>query len=388
MAKHYLEQVVQFSSAGDQNVQAQVGYLRATVPGTLEKISIYAGGNVSANTIFDVNKNGGSVFASAADRLQINSGSQSVVKSGLSIALAVGDLLTVDVDSSGGVSELEPLVVVFQIEDGSTNGLLPAGGSTGQVLKKNSAIDYDAGWANESGGSSSTGGITYTPLDEGDCVLLLTPSSLTANGDGNTLQTWDDESTANNDPTQATSGNRPKTYLSMINNLPAVHFGGSSDQALVTPNFSFKHVFAVARLEYYAGSTLSTYPGLLSGKVVSNANMMLVGDSGSANWRTTEWTGTPDYRRDGSSIAGAYPYQRGLGGTIDFPAWHIYEISRATGWSDGLVIGNDRLLSGRSFGGQIALVAAFSNVKSSSSRKNIIRYLHKLFNLPVLNPGL
>lgn len=36
---------------------------------------------------------------------------------------------------------------------------IPAGGTTGQVLKKKSGKDYDTEWADETGGSSTTGGV-------------------------------------------------------------------------------------------------------------------------------------------------------------------------------------------------------------------------------------
>lgn len=44
---------------------------------------------------------------------------------------------------------------------------VPAGGTTGQVLKKASGTDYDTEWANESGGGSSIDPYTSTPADLG-----------------------------------------------------------------------------------------------------------------------------------------------------------------------------------------------------------------------------
>jgi hypothetical protein len=42
---------------------------------------------------------------------------------------------------------------------------VPSGGTTGQVLKKNSNTDYDTAWVNESGGSVADGSITTAKLD-------------------------------------------------------------------------------------------------------------------------------------------------------------------------------------------------------------------------------
>jgi len=47
----------------------------------------------------------------------------------------------------------------------AASGGLPAGGTTGQVLTKNSASDYDAGWATPSGGG---GGVTWATIVDSD----------------------------------------------------------------------------------------------------------------------------------------------------------------------------------------------------------------------------
>jgi hypothetical protein len=43
-------------------------------------------------------------------------------------------------------------ITVSQIGEQGANGVgVPVGGTTGQILKKNSNTNYDTGWANESG---------------------------------------------------------------------------------------------------------------------------------------------------------------------------------------------------------------------------------------------
>ena len=59
---------------------------------------------------------------------------------------------------------------------------LPSGGSTGQVLKKASATDYDVEWANESGGGGiSTITLTFTP-NEGETYFGTKAQAATALG--------------------------------------------------------------------------------------------------------------------------------------------------------------------------------------------------------------
>jgi hypothetical protein len=59
---------------------------------------------------------------------------------------------------------------------------MPAGGSTGQVLTKNSATDYDTGWATPTGGGSGAG----TQLDYAQITANVTVSAATVAA-GNTV---------------------------------------------------------------------------------------------------------------------------------------------------------------------------------------------------------
>lgn len=63
------------------------------------------------------------------------------------------------------VSEISDLAVAIRTKINlMVPRLIPAGGTTGQVLTKNSATDYDASWAAGGGGG---GGLTYRQIMSG-----------------------------------------------------------------------------------------------------------------------------------------------------------------------------------------------------------------------------
>lgn len=66
--------------------------------------------------VLDVNRNGASVFANPADRLTIPAGAHTAALAPADLTVAVGDFLTVDVDSVGATTPGADLTVTVTIE--------------------------------------------------------------------------------------------------------------------------------------------------------------------------------------------------------------------------------------------------------------------------------
>ena len=271
---------------------------------------------------------------------------------------------------------------------GGSGASYPPGGTTGQALVKASAADNDVEWAtvsNGGGGSVTpdTGGLGWLPTDEADCALWL-PSSNVSESDAQLLASWNDQSGNARNAVEATD--KPTSYLSLLNNRAGVRFASMTNQKLTTAAFSFKHLFVLARYNVSQNGQFNNYNGLVSGIAVNNDNLILTGNGANGNggaWYVADWQYAPDYRYNGLN-------QSTSNNNANLPTaqnqnWIIYEISRETAWSDGLMIGNDRDLS-RSFGGDIMEVIAFGNVKAEAARRDVLRYFAKTFNLKPLIP--
>ena len=86
-------------------------------------------------------------------------GEAATVEVGTTTTLAAGSEATV---SNSGTSNAA--VLNFGIPKGEDGQGVPAGGTTGQVLKKKSDTDYDAEWGDESGGSGGGSGVEVVDL--------------------------------------------------------------------------------------------------------------------------------------------------------------------------------------------------------------------------------
>jgi len=92
-------------------------YFRSTVAGTIKTITIYrsTGGGIGGSWYFNVRKNGSAQF-SGAGRPTFSLGVESVSKTGLSIAVAVGDVFELDLEQTGSGTILGHLVMSMEIE--------------------------------------------------------------------------------------------------------------------------------------------------------------------------------------------------------------------------------------------------------------------------------
>lgn len=147
--------------AGQGAVTTNIRTVPSPMACTILEVGVRCGSpNASGDAIFDVNKNGASIFADPADRPKILSGQTSGERTGLSVSLAKDDLLSVDMDSVplGGVAG--PVFIRIKVDDGtSVEGPqgeqgdpgapgegVPTGGTTDQLLAKNSNTDFDTKW--------------------------------------------------------------------------------------------------------------------------------------------------------------------------------------------------------------------------------------------------
>lgn len=109
-------QAAVFSNPGDATVGAGVGRYPILIDGTVQGVIATANtAPVGADLIFDVNKNGTTLFTTQANRPTIASGSsQSSVAVPVITALSTGDYITVDIDQIGsGTAGADLVVAVF-----------------------------------------------------------------------------------------------------------------------------------------------------------------------------------------------------------------------------------------------------------------------------------
>jgi hypothetical protein len=89
----------------------------STVDGDITEIEIFCPGVVLGTTIYNVRVNGVALFAGGS-RPTLAAGSSSVTKTGLSVAVVVGDLIRLDVDSLGPLGMASPITMIVLIDDG------------------------------------------------------------------------------------------------------------------------------------------------------------------------------------------------------------------------------------------------------------------------------
>ena len=148
-------------------------YFRSTVAGTIKTITIYrsTGGGIGGSWYFNVRKNGSAQF-SGAGRPTFSLGVESVSKTGLSIAVAVGDVFELDLEQTGSGTILGHLVMSIEIEtaDDVLTSVPPlAIDDLSDVVITSPSVDdvikYDGtNWVNDVGGGGGGGGISlYSP---------------------------------------------------------------------------------------------------------------------------------------------------------------------------------------------------------------------------------
>lgn len=125
MALHRYQQIFDGTIPGG-GFFASLLYLRSPFAGTITRIDIWTASNVSGDAIFNIKLDGVAQFAGAA-RPKILSGTKTVAKTGLSIAVTRGQVLTLDLEQNPLVSPPRPVVLEYEIDDGiaagSSNGL-------------------------------------------------------------------------------------------------------------------------------------------------------------------------------------------------------------------------------------------------------------------------
>lgn len=122
------------SRPGDLSVTA--GSSRLPLPaGTVLGVRASIGAVANAPVTVDVNRNGASIFANANDRPSIAVGAYQSAETAVSVAVADGDYLTVDVDATGGASAPTFVARVDAAKASNALGSMtrPAAAQTGDV---------------------------------------------------------------------------------------------------------------------------------------------------------------------------------------------------------------------------------------------------------------
>jgi len=116
-----------------RTAQAGILYFRSTVAGTITKITIYRSGSGFGGVwIYNVRLNGTALFAGAG-RPQLALGDSTVIKSGLSVAVAEGDVIQLDLEQNGLGVQLGHVVLVVEVEL-STSVMTGPGTSTDDAI--------------------------------------------------------------------------------------------------------------------------------------------------------------------------------------------------------------------------------------------------------------
>lgn len=105
MPEHYAVMTI---DAGMNAVMQSVRTMRSPLDGFIQEISLNAGAAIpggAGDAVLDVNKNGATIFPVPANRPKVVAGASSGAVLGLAVAIAKGDLITIDLDQYplGGV---------------------------------------------------------------------------------------------------------------------------------------------------------------------------------------------------------------------------------------------------------------------------------------------
>ena len=130
---------LQYTKADLSGAAADVMLLPIIKPGTITALDILTDANVAGDVVFALYKNGVLQSSAAAT---VATGNKIVSVTGLSIAVVKGDEIVLR-RSSGAISS--PVTLNLVVDDGISSSL-PTGGTTGQVLTKQSGTDGDADW--------------------------------------------------------------------------------------------------------------------------------------------------------------------------------------------------------------------------------------------------
>jgi len=139
-------------------------------------------------------------------------------------------------------SDADGTITQVQFFRGGTTNLGVVTNSPYALVWSNAAVGSHAltAVATDNAGITSTSAvvnITVTPVPAVDALRVwLKADAITGVANGGTVTTWLDSSSAGNNATQATSGNRPTYFTNILNGKPIVRFDGNND-AMTFPNF-------------------------------------------------------------------------------------------------------------------------------------------------------
>jgi len=151
-------------------------YFRSTVAGTIKTITIYrsTGGGIGGSWYFNVRKNGSAQF-SGAGRPTFSLGVESVSKTGLSIAVAVGDVFELDLEQTGSGTILGHLVMSMEIE--TADDVFTA--TITSPAQGQSIVYNGTNWVN-TGTRTQTDASSATPTPASDTCDIYTLTALAA----------------------------------------------------------------------------------------------------------------------------------------------------------------------------------------------------------------
>lgn len=165
---------ISFFIPGELGAVPSVSQILVPYALTIAKVKCSVGtAPTGANLIVDIHKNGTTIFTTQSNRPTITAGNTSATDIIPEVeSLLEGDILTLDIDQIGSTVSGSNLMVTISCGDmfaydefteeqlaalkgdpgtDGTDGVgVPTGGTTGQVLTKASATDYDFAWGNAS----------------------------------------------------------------------------------------------------------------------------------------------------------------------------------------------------------------------------------------------
>lgn len=365
-----------------------VMYFRIPKTGTLKVVTLYRSqtGGIGGTWYFNVKQNGAGLWT-GSNRLTFTLGVESAQKSGLSVAVTEGDVIQLDLEQVGSGSITGHLVLSLDILADDAQSI-PAGGTTGQVLTKTSATDYDTEWATGGGGGGGSDYEYDIAADNADCEFLFLESSLDSETNLSTLTQMTDTSGNANHAVQATSGKRAKVIRNLQGHANGLKFVASNSQTYACgTSATIKHVFALAWWQKSASYILdfgsmwqfTGYNGLAAVDIGGgNPSYCLVGEPNQTYFRCSDILSGSKYAVNGLTSQAAAPWTNWksyMGDGSRLGQLVLYEWNNATGYTGKLNIGSHNDTASRYWDGYIASVAAFSTVKSGDTLRKIRREL-------------
>lgn len=222
---------------------------------------------------------------------------------------------------------------------------------------------------------------TFIPTQIAGLKLWLDATQMGLS-DGTAVTTWTDLSTAGNNFTQSTAGNKPVFHTNIINSLPAVQFDGTDDfmssaaNPVAVPLSAFvvtQPTLNTASQKSYATiiHAVTTSVGLfMAARLTTNFWGTFVTTSGDLSSTNALTSGTNYLLENTVASVGAIPflYQRG----VQVATSANSEIGPANG---GGGLGKDLINANRQYAGYIAEVLIYDTVLSSGDRATVENYL-------------